>query len=86
MAAPVVSGIAALIRGYYPTLTAAEVKQILMESADKSLADTAFKVPGTEKEKAPLSALCISGGIVNAESALMLAEKMATTKQNKKRK
>lgn len=86
MAAPVVSGIAALIRGYYPTLTAAEVKQILMESADKSLADTAFKVPGTEKEKAPLSALCISGGIVNAENALMLAEKMATAKQNKKRK
>ncbi|MCU0374957.1 MAG: S8 family serine peptidase [Chitinophagaceae bacterium] len=77
MAAPVVSGVAALIRGYYPSLTAAEVKQILMESADKSLADTEFTVPGTEKEKAPLSAMCVSGGIVNAANALMLAEKMA---------
>lgn len=86
MASPVVSGIAALIRGYYPTLTATEVKQILMESADKSLADTEFKVPGTEKEKAPLSAMCVSGGIVNAANALMLAEKMAMAKQNKKSK
>ena len=32
MAAPAVSGVAALVRSYYPKLTAAEVKTILMNS------------------------------------------------------
>ena len=32
MAAPEVAGVAALIRAYFPTLKAREVKQILMES------------------------------------------------------
>jgi len=35
LASPIVSGVAALIRSYYPSLTASEVKQILMDSAVK---------------------------------------------------
>lgn len=32
MAAPAVAGVAALIRSYYPKLTAAQVKQVIMDS------------------------------------------------------
>ncbi len=58
MAAPVVSGIAALIRGYYPKLTAAQIKEIIMKSAIK---------------RPVLSDKCVSGGIINAYNALKLA-------------
>lgn len=80
MAAPTVSGIAALIRGYYPTLTAIQVKQILMESADKSLSETLFPKPGADAEKIAMKDLCVSGGIVNAYNALVLADKWAREK------
>ncbi|MBL1408246.1 S8 family serine peptidase [Sphingobacterium faecale] len=59
MAAPIVSGIAALIRSYYPTLTAVQVKEIIMKSVVK--ADQ-------------LKDRCISGGVVNAYNALKLAD------------
>ena len=58
MAAPVVSGLAAVIREYYPHLTAKQVKRIIMESVTK---------------RSALDTLCISGGIVNAFEALKLA-------------
>lgn len=80
MAAPVVSGIAALIRGYYPTLTAVEVKKILMESVDKSGIGLLYKKPGIEDGQIAMTDLCVSGGIVNAYNALLLAEKVASAK------
>jgi cell wall-associated protease len=84
MAAPVVSGIAALIRGYYPQLTAPEVKKILMESTDRSLSNQLFDEPGSDNEKKiAMAGLCASGGIVNAYQALLLAEKTANEKIKK---
>ena len=83
MAAPVVSGIAALIRGYYPELTASEVKQVLIQSVDKSLADQLFPKPGADGETITMAELCGSGGIVNAFNAIVLAEKMASSKSKK---
>lgn len=84
MAAPVVSGIAALIRGYYPQLSAAEVKQVLIQSADKSLIDQLFPKPGSaEGGKITLAELCVAGGIVNAYNAMVLADKMAAAKTKK---
>jgi cell wall-associated protease len=80
MAAPVVSGIAALIRGYYPQLTAVEVKKILMESVDKSQSTDPFTKPGADGEMITMQELCVSGGIVNAYNALLLADKMSTGK------
>jgi cell wall-associated protease len=46
MAAPAVSGVAALIRGFYPKLTAAQVKQVIMDSG---LSSTASVLVGEEK-------------------------------------
>lgn len=58
MASPVVAGLAALIRSYYPKLTATQVKEIIMKSVEK--ADS-------------LKDICVSGGVVNAYNALKLA-------------
>jgi len=68
MASPVVAGLAALIREYYPKLKAAEVKDIILRSVTK------VKHPVLENGKAvPFTDLCQTGGIVNAYSALLIA-------------
>lgn len=72
MAAPVVAGLAGLIRSYYPKLTASEVKDIIMKSVVK--VDQVVKVQqGDAQKDIPFADLCISGGIVNAYNALKLA-------------
>ncbi len=58
MAAPVVTGLAALIREYYPKLKADKVKEIILASV-------------TQRE--PLKNKCVTGGVVNAYEALKLA-------------
>ncbi len=70
----IVSGITALIRSYYPSLTAAEVKQILMDSSVKY--DILVDVPTKENpdQQLPFSELSKSGGIVNAYNAILMAE------------
>jgi len=75
MAAPVVTGIAAMIRSYYPGLKATEVRKIIMDSAIKI--PTKTKLPGSSKKKVKYSKLCASGGIANAYRALKIAGSMA---------
>lgn len=77
-AAPMVSGTAALIRQYYPNLTAQEVKQIIMDSG------TAYNieviVPGTKDKKVQFSELSKSGKVLNVYEAMQLAEKVSKKK------
>jgi subtilisin family serine protease len=73
MAAPVVSGLAALIRSYYPSLSAVQVKEIIMKSVVKVNQDVEIIGDG-KKVKVPFTDLSIAGGIVNAYEALKLAE------------
>jgi subtilisin family serine protease len=70
-AAPVVSGIAALVMEYYPTLSAKQVKYVLEKSVLK-LPGLMVQVPGSDA-KAEFSSLSKSQGIVNAYNALSLA-------------
>ena len=72
MAAPMVSGVAALIMAYYPTLTPNQVRQIILETAT-SYENTAVTRPGSSK-KVPFGQLSRTGGIVNAHAALKRAE------------
>jgi subtilisin family serine protease len=72
MAAPVVAGVAAMLRSYYPDLTAEQVKSILMQSAIKDRAKV--KKPGTKEDMVSFSTLSVTGGIVNAYEAVKLAE------------
>ena len=59
MACPVVAGLAALIREYYPKLSAVQVKEIILQSVVQS---------------PYLKNYCRTGGVVNAYQALELAE------------
>jgi cell wall-associated protease len=80
MAAPVVSGVAALLMSYYPNLSATDVKRILMDSATR-YADQRVARPGQgDVEKVPFGSLSITGGVVNAYAAVKLAEQMSATK------
>ncbi|WP_410222388.1 S8 family peptidase [Pedobacter sp.] len=74
MAAPVVSGLAALIWSYYPHLTALEIKDIIMKSVTKVNHKIKYKNEQDETIRVNFSDLCVSGGIVNAYNALKLAE------------
>lgn len=75
MAAPVVSGLAALIRSYYPQLSAKEVKRIILESVVKP-AHKVKVVQDNSKKKVQLSDISTTGGIVNAYRALKLAAEL----------
>lgn len=70
MAAPVVSGVAALLLSYFPQLTAKQVRMILIESAYKP--QQTVNRPQT-KIPVPFSSLSASGGIVNAYNAVKMA-------------
>ena len=81
MASPVVAGVAAIIRSYFPKLSARQVKSILMESV-VPLTQKVNK-PGADGTLVPFSQLSVSGGVVNAIKA---AEKAAKTKGKRKAK
>ena len=80
MAAPMVAGVAALLRSYFPDLTATQVKDILLESA----VPMSMRVvrPGSDDTEVPFASLSLTGGVVNALQAVKQAEQ---TKGKKKR-
>lgn len=77
MASPNVAGVAALVRSYYPNLSASQVKHIIMDSG------TPINIPltvGEDKKQAMLSTISRTGKIVNAYNALVLASKTTAKK------
>jgi len=72
MAAPVVAGLAALIREYYPKLTAIQVKQIILQSVVKPSENVRVMSDG-QSRSVPFSEICVSGGVVNVYKALFMA-------------
>lgn len=72
MAAPAVAGVAAMIRSYYPKLSAEKVKQVLMNSG---LTTKASVVVGEEQSNKKFSELSTSGKMVNLYNAMILADK-----------
>lgn len=75
MASPNVAGVAALIRSYYPKLSAKQVKHILMDSGVAITFDVI--VGGKPSDVRSFTTLSKSGKIVNAYNALLMAEKMS---------
>lgn len=77
MAAPVVSGVAALIKSYFPEITAVQLRELLLESSNKHpkltvlMPDSKYKQNTSTKFKN----LSRSGGVVNALNAAKLAIK-----------
>ena len=72
MASPVVAGLAALIRSYYPSLKASEVKDIILKSVERPVQRVKIRENG-ETVKVKFSEVCTSGGVVNAYNALRMA-------------
>jgi cell wall-associated protease len=72
MASPTVAGAAGLLLSYFPTLSAEQIKDIIMQSAEKNN-DTVIE-PGSEDKKVKFSDLSISGGIIDVVAAIKLAE------------
>jgi subtilisin family serine protease len=73
MAAPVVTGIAAMLKAYFPRLTAVQIRNIIIQSARKISFHVAQPFSG---QQVPMQTLCYSGGIVNAYAAIQLAERI----------
>lgn len=84
MASPNVAGVAALIRSYFPNLSAKEVKAVIMNSGTTVPGNVV--VGGNPDDKRAFESLCKSGKIVNAYNAFKLAEKMSAQKGAKKTK
>ena len=80
MASPVVAGVAAVLRSYYPALTAEQVKDIIMKSSVPVSGQVVQ--PGSEDIRVPFKMLSQSG-LLNAYNALKLAEKTEGKKKLK---
>ncbi len=80
MASPAAAGVAAIIRSYYPELSAVQVKGIMEKSSVKQEGEV-YK-PGTT-EKVSFSTLCTSGGIVSTTNAVAMAETTKAARKNK---
>ncbi|WP_293891917.1 S8 family peptidase [Flavobacterium sp.] len=82
MASPNAAGVATLLREYYPNLKAAQVKQILMQSGTPLNLEV---LVDSKRIKIPFSEASVSGKIVNAYSALKMAEEISkSAKSNPK--
>ncbi len=81
MASPAVAGVAALVRSYYPKLTASQVKHIIMNSGIVYNGDVV--TPGSQTrenqdgELMPFADMSVNGRILNAYNALVMADKMS---------
>lgn len=77
MAAPVVAGLATLIRSYYPSLSAVQVKDIILNSVTPVKSKVRVQGADGRKKRVRLSDISVTGGVVNAYNALLLAEEIA---------
>jgi subtilisin family serine protease len=73
MAGPMVAGVAAVLKAYFPQLTALQLKQIIVQSAVPY--HTKVHKPGTKK-LVDFATLSRSGGIVNLYEAVKLADQL----------
>jgi subtilisin family serine protease len=73
MAAPVVAGVAGMLRSYFPKLSASQIKDIIEQSVTRI--DGYVTQPGPKQKQVHMTDLCKTGGIINAYKAVELAKK-----------
>ena len=78
MAAPGAAGVAALVWSIYPNLSAADVKKTLMLSGVRS--EIPVLLPSDPDKKVPFDRLSVSGRMINAYNALILAKQISDKK------
>jgi subtilisin family serine protease len=79
LSCPVVSGVAALLKSYFPGLTPEQIISVITTSGKPI--DTEVIEPGTEDKKVKFSSLSSSGKIINAYEAVKMA--LAIEKEKK---
>lgn len=77
MAAPVVTGIAALIKSYFPSLTPEQIKTVIEKSAVVYNEKTPVPGAGETDPEVYLKDISRTGGVVNAYNAVKLAYDMS---------
>lgn len=77
MAGPMVSGVAALLKSYFPNLTMFEIRDIIINSVQKP-GDRTTPLPGDSSKMVTFDELCVSAGIVNVYNAVLMAEAKST--------
>jgi subtilisin family serine protease len=77
LAAAITSGVAALIRSYYPDLTASQVKHILMDSGIEYTLEVSTPTKEDPEKTTPFNQLSKSGKVLNAYNALIMAERVS---------
>lgn len=80
MAAPVTAGVAAVIKSYFPDLTAKQIKKILVKSSLKTYSEQKVIKPGTKNILIEFDDLSKNGGIVSLYEAIKMAEKYSKIK------
>lgn len=80
MASPEVAGLAALIRSYFPNLTASQVKKVIMQSGVTPKLQV-YVGETEDRKKVDFSELSSAGTMVNARNAVILAAKMSQGKK-----
>lgn len=79
MAAPVVSGVAALVWSHFPELSAEELRQVLLDSVTDLRKKKVIR-PGDKPKKTKFKKLSKTGGVINAYEALRRAEELVNKK------
>jgi subtilisin family serine protease len=79
LSCPVVTGVAALLKSYFPDLTPEKIISVITSSGKPINAEVTE--PGTKDKKVKFSFLCSSGRIINAYEAVKLA---LSLEENKK--
>jgi len=79
MAAPMVAGVAALLKSYFPTLSMLEIKDIILSSA-KSYKGTMQRLPGSE-QLVDFATLSVTGGVVDISAAIKACAKLEAKKK-----
>lgn len=73
-AAPQVAGLAALLMSYYPTLSGAEVMEIILESSTRFDGLEVPKPGSASGTMLPFSELSTTGGVINVYNAVRMAD------------
>jgi cell wall-associated protease len=79
-AGAITSGVAALMRSYYPDLTASQVKHILMDSGIEYTLEVSTPTEEDPDKTTPFNQLSKSGKVLNAYNALIMAERISKGK------
>lgn len=82
MAAPMVAGVAAMLKSYFPSLTMLEIKEAILTSA-KSYKGTQQILPGSEDQKVDFGTLSVTGAVVDVAAAVKKCMAMEAAKNKK---